>query len=853
MIRSLKHLFVAGAKTGVFLPVVFGVVFAARAATPQLPFCFESGGDTFRAAGPQAQCVIDPAGAALTLRDGSNAPATLRLHFGGAPAALAFHGEAEQPGLINHLIGNEPGQWQLHQTAFGRVRADNVYPGISAVFYGNDRRLEYDLTVAPGARPESIALCFDGTDQLSLDAAGNLVLTLGGRQITQPAPVIYQLVNGTRQAVTGGYRLRDARTAAFHIGAYDHTRPLIIDPILSYSTYFGGNVSQLTQGLAVDGTGNIYLVGSTLSTLFTNNIPKTGFQTNFQGGSLYGDGFIAKFDSTGSNLVYFTYLGGNSEDSVQCVAVDAAGHAWLGGFTRSANFPVTNTFAPLATNVSGTTVNGSYNSDGFLAELKADGTGLIFSGFFGGGESDAITAIALDTNLDIAYVTGYTQSTNFPVSVNALRSHFGATNTLNFNANAFVAALGTNYSAAFATTNKGYSTYLGGTNFDVGTGIAVDGSGYVYVTGYTGSTNFPVTNALASLTFTNFWTVTNIVGSTTNITAYTNAITDNFNVLNGITTNASFAYDAFVTKFQPGCTGLVYSTFLGGTNIDQANGIAVTPGGTVYVTGWTASTNFPDSTRIVGSHVTNNVQGLLVTNAFVVGITNNAAGQPAIAHSLVFGGSQMDIATGLALDTASNIYIIGYTSSTNFPVTGTTNAFGATNASASINYFDAFVTVIKSDWSGLAGSTYLGGWLNDYGTAIAVDASGNAYVAGDTYSTSTSGAGFPVWNARQTQLYGSYDAFLSKISHLAAFAPPPLSISRSTNNVTVSWPQVANFLPGQIIMSTNGNPQSTLQGKTNLLATTWTTLTNVSYGSNGIYQINAPQTNRTGFFRLWYH
>ena len=210
MIRSLKHLFVAGAKTGLFLPAVFGVVFAARAATPQLPFWFEEcASGAFQASGPQARCVIDATGAALTLRNGDAAPATVRLQFAGANTAASYHGEGAQSGLINHLIGNQTAQWQLNDTAFARVSAENIYPGISAVFYGNDRRLEYDLTVAPGARPEIIALHFDGADKISVDSTGNLHLSVGGSEITQPAPVIYQLVNGSRQAIHGGYVLRD--------------------------------------------------------------------------------------------------------------------------------------------------------------------------------------------------------------------------------------------------------------------------------------------------------------------------------------------------------------------------------------------------------------------------------------------------------------------------------------------------------------------------------------------------------------------------------------------------------------------------------------------------------------------
>ena len=802
---------------------------ASAAAAPRLPFYFESDGAVFRAQGPQAECVLDANGAALTLRDRSRTPAaTVRLQFAGA-ATPVFHGEAPQSGRINHLTGNQPGAWRVNQAAYSRVCAEQLYPGISAVFYGNDRRLEYDLTVAPGARPETIALRFDGASALALDQSGNLLVTLGDRQIIQPAPVIYQTVDGVRHPVAGGYQLRDNRTVAFAVPAYDPTRPLVLDPILSYATYFGGNYDDYATAVAVDPAGNIYLAGRTVSTAFTNLIPAGAFQTNFAGGSADGDGFIAKLAPGGTNLVYFTYLGGSGEDGIQCLTVDAAGHAYMGGFTGSQNFPSTNTFPPLTNRLSGVAIPGTgvYPFDGFVAELETNGARLLFSGYVGGSQYDFVQSIALDTNRgNLLYLAGVTYSSNFPVSSNAVSTVFRGTNNPYFSANAFVSVIGTNYTNAFPTAPQAfYSTYLGGTNFDSASGIALDTAGNAYVCGVTASTNFPVTNALPGYTS-----------------------------LNGLATNVvnpayQATYDAFIAKFQPGCTGLVYATFLGGTNSDCANGIVIATNGTAYVIGWTASTNFPSTSPIAANQLTNNVLTAYVTNAFVVGITNDSLGRPGLARSLVFGGSAEDQAAGITLDTRGNLYIVGSTSSTNFPATDPLGTVLATNSSASIYYYDAFVTAIKSDWSGLMYSSYYGGWLSDFGTAIAVDSAGNAYITGQTLSTFANGSGLPVWNAIQNQLYGHSDAFLAKIS--PGSAAPKLNLVKSTNSWTFSWSPVGLETPALFTLQTNNSLFSTNWAAYTL--GTWTT--NVAPNGTITYQETITDltqfTNKVKFFRLY--
>ena len=246
-------------------------------------------------------------------------------------------------GKINYLIGNEPAGWQTGVATFAKVRVADIYPGVNLTYYGNQRQLEYDFTVAPGADPGVIAIRFDGADKISISPAGELVLNLGDSEIRQPKPVIYQTANGARQEISGGYKILDAHTVAFAVGDYDHSLPLVIDPILSYSTYFGGAADDIAWNVAVDTNGFVYVAGETLSA----NLATAGaFQTNYAGGTYTGDAFVAKFSNDGSNLVYCTYLGGSQDDFASGLAVDNAGDVFLTGSTDSPNFPTNNALYP---------------------------------------------------------------------------------------------------------------------------------------------------------------------------------------------------------------------------------------------------------------------------------------------------------------------------------------------------------------------------------------------------------------------------------------------------------------------------------------------------------------------------
>ena len=628
-----------------------------------------------------------------------------------------------------------------------------------------------------------------------------MVLNLGDSEIRQPKPVIYQTVNGIRKEISGGYKIVDAHTVTFDIGNYDRNLPLVIDPILSpilsYSTYFGGNYGETAWSVAINtNDGSIYMAGETFSTKFTNwSVPPGAYQTNYHGGSQAGDAFVARFGNLGTNLIYFTYLGGSGNDRATSIAVDNSGNAYVTGYTDSADFPATGIRGLLtSTNISGTPDKLGYSVDAFVAELNSSGSNLVYSAYLGGSGMDGGNGIALDSSNNV-YVTGFTYSTNFPTTTNAFQKHIGVANGIYqpyFNANAFVVEIST------SGTNLLYSSYFGGTNCDEGEGIAVDNSNCVYMTGFTASMNFPNLNAFQP--YLNGWT------------------------------------NAFVAKFDSTGTNLVYSTFLGGMNSDVANGIAVDGLSNAYVTGWTISPNFPNDTGLTNLYngLTNNLSGSasIVTNAFLTQIQWNGT-NAAIGYSVVFGGTNasIDIGYGVAVDPAGNAFVVGTTSSTNFPTFNTSGFLRATNSGGN----DVFVTAFNTNASALLYSAYLGGLRDDFGYGIAVNTNESAYVVGQTASTN-----FPTLNARQTTLNGANDAFLAKIF----IDPPAVALSAKNGRVQVAWPSGLPFDPELARLFK-------LESNTNFLSTNWSTNGLPQPGlTNNSYIVTVNPTNRMRFFRL---
>lgn len=491
----------------------------------------QSGTDKSGSAQPQPKGALPEPTANLTTR-------TVRFQLVGGNPAAPLRGVERGGGTVNYLLGNNPEHWRTGVATFGKVQVAEAYPGVDVIYYPSDQQLEYDFQIAPGGKPEAIRIHVAGADSMRVDTDGSLLLRVGGETIRQHAPVAYQMDGAVQRRVTVAYRLEGDQTFSFTLGAFDRRLPLVIDPVLSYATYLGGAAQDTGWDVALDNGGNVYVTGGTLSPALGQS---GGFQTNFAGGTVVGDVFVAKLDPSGSNLIYLTYLGGTADDTAYAIAVDAAGSAYITGATYSTNFPTANALQP---NLRGTPPGffiPLYPAEAFVTKLNPAGSALVYSTFLGGDQADLGIDIAVDAGGN-AYVTGYTQSTNFPTT-NAFQSVLAGGD------DAFVAKIVSNGTAL------AYATYLGGTNTDQGQGIVVNVIGEAFVAGYTQSTNFPTKNAFQS------W----LAGGK----------------------------DAFLTQLGAAGTNLVRSTYLGGELNDMAFRIAMDSAGNAYVAGSKSGFLFP--------------------------------------------------------------------------------------------------------------------------------------------------------------------------------------------------------------------------------------------------------------------
>jgi hypothetical protein len=619
----------------------------------------------------------------------------LRMNLVGANSAPKIVGKEALPGRVNYLIGKDPSQWHTKIPTYGKVAYEGVYPGVDLVYYGNQGQLEYDFVVAPGADPHDIKLAFKGSGPVEISPAGDLVLHTENGAIRMHKPVVYQEINGIRKSIDGSYMLKEKQTVGFQVAAYDTAHPLIIDPVLAYSTYLGGSEQDTASSIAIDLQGRIYVAGETSSTDFP---ALSSIQPNLtrRADSVPIDVFIAQLTPDGTALRYATYLGGIAVDISRGIVVDPQGQATVTGITFSPDFPTHNALQP--------TLGGS--RDVFVAQLTADGAALRYSTYLGGSKEERVGGIAVDRQGQIV-LAGLTRSADFPVK------------------NAFQPTFGGGYSDAFVTqfTADGkalrYSTYLGGSDSDKGSGIAVDLQGRAYVTGDTESLNFPTKNALQP---------TLHLGPGTS------------------------GRDAFVAQLTADGKALHYSTYLGGRGDDWCHDIAVDPQGQAYVSGETTSTDFPIKNAFQPAFRGGNddVFGAVVgKDVFIAKLTANGR---TLSYSTYLGGSGNETGHGLAVDLRGQAIVTGSTDSPDFPIK---NALQPTFGGG---YSDAFVAQLTADGEALSYSTYLGGSDLDGGSGIAVDQHGLAYVTG-----STSSPDFPTVNALQPVLGGNSDVFVAKI------------------------------------------------------------------------------------------
>jgi hypothetical protein len=594
-----------------------------------------------------------------TLSADPEVPATrgvLRMKLRNANLAAKVTGQDELAGTSNYFIGNDPAKWRTNVPTYAKVKYEGIYPGIDLVYYGNQRQLEYDFIVAPGADPRRIAFDVRGAKRIRRDAHGDLVLKMGEGEIRWHKPVVYQEKNGARQEIAARYAITDTNRVAFELAKYDVSRPLYIDPLI-YSTYLGGSGGDFGSGIAVDSAGNAYVTGETMSTDFPTKNPLQPANA----GSWAA--FVAKINAAGSALVYSTYLGGSGGDGGSGIAVDSAGNAYVTGTTASTDFPLMN---PL---------QGAFGGGGqhaFVAKLNATGTALVYSTYLGGSGNDYGYGIAVDSSGN-AYVTGGTYSTDFPTKNPLQGANAGGFDTFVSKINAAGSALV-------------YSTYLGGSGYDGSTGIAVDSAGNAYVVGWTGSTNFPTKNPLQPANaggYDAFVSKINAAGSALVYSTYlggsgndggTGIAVDSAGnaYLTGFTYSTDFptknplqgAYagneDVFVAKIDATGSALLYSTYLGGSGWgDYGSAIAVDSAGNAYVTGETMSTDFPTTTNAAQPTF-----GGGYTDAFVTKL--NPTGS-ALLYSSYLGGSDKDWGNSIAVDSSGNPYVTGQTVSSNFP------------------------------------------------------------------------------------------------------------------------------------------------------------------------------------------
>lgn len=637
---------------------------------------------------PQAQARESSAKAEAT----KSKNAVVRMQLLGANPKPDVAGAESLPGKSNYLIGSDPKHWLINVPHYAKVKYRQVYPGIDLVYHGNQRQLEYDFIVAPGASPKTIKLAFQGTDKMAIDARGDLILYTPHGELTQRKPLIYQNINGQREIIAGHYVLGEDRQIGFQVARYDPEKPLIIDPVMVYSTYLGGQLGDAGRAISVDDDGNAYITGNASDPFSTT---PGAYDTSLNGGS---DAFVSKLSADGSSLIYSTYLGGSGQDNGYGIAVDSDGHAYVTGVTFSDDFPTTLGALDRRCGLNGT-CNG--NGDAFVTKLNATGDDLLYSTFLGGNGEDRGRAIAVNDNGE-AYVAGRTQSTEFPTTPGAFGRSLGGGSDI------FVAKLDATGSSL------GYSTYLGGSGNEgpdlVLLGLALGSDDSVYVTSQTASKDFPIKNAfqaakgnlndafVAKLDAAGALLFSTYLGGSGNDVGRSLAVDSEDAVyVTGKTDSGDFpitpnayqeAYgggddDAFVTKFTAEGE-LIYSTYLGGEDIDRGNGIAVDPIGNAYVTGDTLSTHFPTLDAIqalFGGHI----------DAFVSKL--DATGTT-LLYSTYLGGDGGDDGLDIVVHNY-NLYITGRTESAEiFPVLAPLQGISGGGQ-------DAFVTKIADPMAAL--------------------------------------------------------------------------------------------------------------------------------------------------------
>jgi hypothetical protein len=706
------------------------------------------------------------------LRQGRQARTTttvVRMGLEGASFQARISGLDPLPGKVNYFIGNQPARWQLGVPTYARVKYTQLYPGVDLMFYGNQGRLEYDFLVAPGADPKAIVLTLEGARRLQITPAGDLILHLAAGQLLFQKPVFYQITNGERKQIEGRYALAGKHRVTFAVSRYDRTAPLVIDPVLNYSTYLGGSATgDVGSSIAVDSNGDAFVAGTTFSTTFPT-------QNGFGAGNANGVAFVTELNPAGTALLYSTYLGGTGGDNGLGIALDASGNVYLVGLTFSSDFPTT----PLPSPTCSASIaalkpgpnTGATSGTSFISKINPAVNGacsLVYSSYLGGVSGAALpdfaNAVAANASGN-AYITGYTASPpgsalgDFPITANAFRTALGSTD-----GNAFLTQIDTTKSG---TQSLIFSSYLGGSGAfatssgldfgEDGLGIALDSSNNAYIMGTTTSSDFPTTS-------TAFQPNTAPPAADAMGTAFISRI------------DTTVALTATTSP-------LIYSTYLGGDVSEFGTAIAVKPNSAIaYVTGTSSSPGFPT----FPANTFQNAAATVLPAAFVTLLDTSQPAATALVYSTFLGGNTTT-GFGIQADSSGNAYVAGGTTQPAFPVTeGAFQQSFATGASG-----EGFLSKFSPGGNGTADLTYstlFGGSGNstisggeDSVHAIAIDSSNNAYITGPTFS-----AAFPIFPpasasppAFQTSLPSGATsaAFVAKLTPIPTLAVSPTSLS----------------------------------------------------------------------------
>ena len=637
---------------------------------------------------------------------------SIEMELVGAEPQSKFEPQDELPGKVNYFIGNDPEKWRTNVPTYQRVSQANVYPGINVSYYGSGQEIEYDFVVNPGSAPGMIRLGFKGAKSIRVDQAGDLLLQLKGGVLKQQKPFAYQDIDGRRREVASSYVRLSRKEVGFKIGEYDSTRPLVIDPVLLYSTYLGGGSFDEIVRVTTN-SSSVFVSGSTESAIAFPATPGA-YQTSLGGGA---DAFVARLDlSSTPAFTYITYLGGPGSDRAFGIAADEANNAYVAGDTAGGGFPTT---------------PGSFRSsplfrtvDGFVTKLNANGSALVYSTYIGGSMGyDYLRDIDIDPS-GSAYVTGNSNAIDFPLDESGVvrttpgglphqfRNELDPPDAL---------VLGLNP----AGNDLIYTTFLGGPNpseGDTGLGIAV-GLGCQFVTGFTASrTGFPLANAFQS--------------------------------------SSGGTGDAFVTRLEyvDGQLFFRYSTYLGGNNPDRGNDIVVDTTGKVYVIGSTTSADFPTKNAFQpvfrGGTCGTSTSRFVCNDVFVVRIDPYLSGNSSFLFGSYLGGREDDLGNGVAVDSNNNIYLTGETTSNDFPIRGFIPPDNSPLRSDYLGAGDAFITKLNPSGDSYAYvySAYLAGEFfvvthlrlsRDHGQGVAIDAAGDAYIVGQTESNRFSRGSVP--------------------------------------------------------------------------------------------------------------